>query len=269
MIPSFSTRIKRGIAFLIDWNLCLLPMILVMATMAFFLEKGVNIQVLAVLAIFAVGCVSIACIAVRDFIFGGVSIGKRIFGLTVVDSKTLGKTSVTQRLFRGIFFFIYHIDGIILLVSGKSVGDMAFNTLVLSKKELNALNEGLAYNTELKPQKNLSTAKILVSVFAVFLAFLLALIGVIFAMLESQKDSEEYKLAYDYVVNSETFSELGLDESKLWMNSYSRNTTFDFDDEKYVTTAEIGFKAKFRAFTVVCHCENDVWSVCDECTRFD
>ena len=267
MKPRLSTRIKRGIAFFIDWNLCLLPSLIVVLVLAHFLQNGADIGVIAGLIMLVLMLASMACIAVRDVIFGGTSIGKRIFGLVVVDEKTLKKASLTQSLFRGIFFFIYNIDGLILLVSGKSIGDMAFGTVVLSKKELDALNEGLAYNVELQPKKT-STAKIIVTVVAICLAFLLVLIGVIFAMLESRKDSEEYKLAYDYLVNSETFAELNLDESKIWMNSYSSHSTLAPDSESPMTTVEMGFVAKLRSFTVICHRENGVWSVCEDCTRF-
>ena len=51
----------------------------------------------------------------RDVIFKGRSIGKRIFGLYVLDKNTNEPASIKQRIIRNLFFFIYPVDGIILL----------------------------------------------------------------------------------------------------------------------------------------------------------
>ena len=69
----------------------------------------------------------------RDVIFKGRSIGKRIFGLYVLDKNTNESASIKQRIIRNLFFFIYPIDGIILLATKESIGDKAVNTIVVKR----------------------------------------------------------------------------------------------------------------------------------------
>ena len=69
----------------------------------------------------------------RDVIFKGRSIGKRIFGLYVLDKNTNEPASIKQRIIRNLFFFIYPIDGIILLATKESIGDKAVNTIVVKR----------------------------------------------------------------------------------------------------------------------------------------
>ena len=69
----------------------------------------------------------------RDVIFKGRSIGKRIFGLYVLDKNTNERAAIIQRIIRNLFFFIYPVDGIILIVTKESIGDKAVNTTVVKK----------------------------------------------------------------------------------------------------------------------------------------
>ena len=69
----------------------------------------------------------------RDVIFKGRSIGKHIFGLYVLDKNTNELASIKQRIIRNLFFFIYPVDGIILIASKESIGDKAVNTIVVKK----------------------------------------------------------------------------------------------------------------------------------------
>ena len=69
----------------------------------------------------------------RDVVFKGRSIGKRFFRLHVLDKNTNETASTKQRIIRNLFFFIYPVDGIILLVTKESIGDKAVNTIVVKK----------------------------------------------------------------------------------------------------------------------------------------
>ena len=72
----------------------------------------------------------------RDAI-GGRSIGKRIMGLTILDRKTAGKTSVKQRIMRNIFSVVLaQIDIVVLLIRGESIGDTLAHTAVVLKKDI-------------------------------------------------------------------------------------------------------------------------------------
>ena len=84
---------------------------------------------------------------------------------------------------------------------------------------------------------------------------------------DNQKDSEEYQMAYTYLVESERFSELGLSEEDVKLVSSSTFHTIKNGKEYHET--EFGFKVGFlRQFYVICHDEGDGWFVCTECTEF-
>lgn len=265
MTTSFSTRIKRVIAFIIDWNICLLPALAVAFALNRVMSHEEGQSIILILLFLLSMLLSLALIATRDFIFGGRSLGKRIVGLAVVDKNTLQNPSFVKLLFRGVFFFILQIDGIIMLVSGNSISDMAFGTYVVSKKEL-AVMKGEIPSEQIE-RKNLSPIKVIIIVAALFLVFVILLVGIIFASLNAKKGSEEYAVAYEYLVNSETFKASGADPQKLFMNSYSANTYYyNGVPEK---TVEFGFKnGIFNSYTVVCHYENGAWVVCEDCTNF-
>lgn len=205
---------------------------------------------------------SLALFVTKDFIMGGRSLGKRIFRLFVVDKKTLERPSLVKLFFRGVFFFAIQVDFLILLITGNAIADMVFGSMVLSKKEL-AIARGELPPEESKP---VSALKIVIFIVTVFLAFVIFLLGVIFATLDAKKDSAEYAVAYEYLVNSEDFKSLGADPEKLFMNSYSRNVYYY--DGVPETTVVMSFKSGFfNSFTVVCHLDgNGAWYVCDECT---
>ena len=60
-------------------------------------------------------------------------------------------------------------------------------------------------------------AIVLAAVVLLGFAFLLQTI------LNSRKDTPEYKAAYDYLVSSQSFKEMDVDESKIRLNQYSVN----------------------------------------------
>ena len=68
-----------------------------------------------------------------DAIFRGRSIGKRIFGLYILNKITNEPASIKQRIIRNLFFFIYPVDGIILMATKESIGDKVIKTVVIKK----------------------------------------------------------------------------------------------------------------------------------------
>ena len=116
-------------------------------------------------------------------------------------------------------------------------------------------------------QKDTKTLRIVILVIAIVLVLIVAFIGLIQVILNAQKDKEEYKLAYQYLVTSDAFAALGAEESDIRFNSYSANTSFSNGTKTKNVT--LGFTVNFRSFEVVCHQENGVWQVCEECTPFD
>ena len=72
-------------------------------------------------------------IVFRDLILRGRSIGKRIFGLYVLDKRTMEPASVGKRIVRNLFFFAYLVDFFILLITKESIGDKITRTVVVKK----------------------------------------------------------------------------------------------------------------------------------------
>ena len=87
--------------------------------------------------------------------------------------------------------------------------------------------------------------------------------------LNAAKSSEEYKLAYEYVVESQEFERLGSNEDRLKFLTYSKETVYGKDGE-YTSTVLIGFNyGPFKRFEVICHDDGDGWYVCTDCTEFN
>ena len=103
-----NVRIRRIIAWIIDWNLSGLPC-LIYTTIFMDVFKRPSIQSMGYILIFMILVFLYPVTFVfRDVIFKGRSIGKRIFGLYVLDKNTNESASVKQRIIRNLFFFIYY-----------------------------------------------------------------------------------------------------------------------------------------------------------------
>lgn len=128
-----NVRVRRIIAWIIDWNLSGLPCLLY-TTIFMEVFKRPSIQSIGYILIFMLLVLLYPITFVfRDVIFKGRSIGKRIFGLYVLDKNTKESASIKQRIIRNLFFFIYPVDGIILIVTKESIGDKVINTIVVKK----------------------------------------------------------------------------------------------------------------------------------------
>lgn len=126
-------RFRRIIAWIIDWNLSGLPCLLY-TTIFMDVFKQPSIQNIGYILIFMLLVFLYPITFVfRDVIFQGRSVGKRIFGLYVLDKNTNQTASVKQRIVRNLFFFICPVDGIILIATKESLGDKIVNTVVMKK----------------------------------------------------------------------------------------------------------------------------------------
>ena len=123
-------KLKRILAWIIDWNLCGVPALLY-ATLYMYVIGETSVVGTLVFVLFVLSYPAI--FALRDVILGGRSIAKRIFGLHVVDVATGEAPARVKLAVRNLFFMLYPIDDVILIASGKSIGDMVTNTTVIKK----------------------------------------------------------------------------------------------------------------------------------------
>ena len=261
-----SVKFKRLLAFVIDWNITLFPFVVTFSFLTTFLRKESAVNPLVLLLCFFAIILAFVAFVLRDVIFKGRSLGKRIFGLYVYDKNSLGQASAKQRFLRNVFFFLYFIDGILLLVTGQTIGDRVAGTLVTSKQGFETYTNAIQDSAPAAKQKKV---KKVVLVIATIIACLAIFVGLIQIVLNAQKDTEEYKVAYSYFVESQAFKKLNVDESKIRFNQYSSQTYTSNDNNSVSQTVKIGFIVNFKSFEVVCHKENDMWQVCNECTLFD
>ena len=123
-------KLKRIFAWIIDWNLCGIPA-LVYAFIFGEITQAQGLKPLYAL-IFVLFVLSFPVIFVlRDVIFKGRSIAKRIFRICVIDNKTNVLPSKQKLIIRNLFFFIYPIEAIMLIATSKSIGDMVTNTTIV------------------------------------------------------------------------------------------------------------------------------------------
>ena len=107
MKQSLNLGIRRFFAFLIDWNLCGVPAILIsfLITDTDTLLRP-SVEKTGFILLFLVAFFSFPVLVLfRDAIFKGRSIGNRIFGLVIIDKKYLSKTSVGKTILRNLFSF--------------------------------------------------------------------------------------------------------------------------------------------------------------------
>lgn len=130
-------RLKRMVAFIIDWYISFLPgLILFMFSMNQGIENE-NVSPLIMIPCFIGIFGSFTLFVLRDYIFKGQSLGKKIFGLTILDKDTLSTPKNRQLILKNIFLFIYPIDGVILLATGESLGNRITDTVVVYKAQRN------------------------------------------------------------------------------------------------------------------------------------
>lgn len=139
-----SVKLKRLIASFIDLLAAVALMWLIASSVYRVLifnnvDRG-NMEVVCFLSLI---CSFLLFFGFRDFVFFGRSLGKRIFGMVVLDKKTGNEARIKKRLLRNIITFVFMsysvpficVDAIIMLVRGQSVGDSVAGTVVVEKED--------------------------------------------------------------------------------------------------------------------------------------
>ena len=273
---NLGVKFRRVGAAIFDWVLSGAVLMLAMSVIAAFTSSLVIEEVPYVLMIIIILSFP-ALFILRDVMWRGRSVGKRVFGLTVIDNKSGEIAKTSQRFVRNLFMFILHIDVLVMLITGRSIGDRVANTAVVSKKnydkaclinpdEINAEDVN-QYGMKLSANKKGKAKSVLLVILIIFL-FFMAFYGLIRIVLETAKDSDEYKLAYAYLIESEVFAEAGISEDRIDFRQYNSSTYTDENGLEHCD-AELGFKIKGKMYYVICHRVNGEWSICEECTNFE
>ena len=262
-------RLKRMVAFWLDWlvigfvGILAIFLLLLAAYLLGASEPLIfaSIMMLAVLGVFAV-------FILRDILFRGRSLGKRLFDLRIFDKQTLLEASASQRGVRNLFsFFLYPLDGIVLLVTGETIGDRVAGTIVCSRESYQAYYAQRSLGQE--PTQARKNGRSPIAVIAIVIACFVAFFGLMQILLSAQKDTEEYYLAYNYLISSEAYAELDAREADVRLLSYSFQQVGNTGGAGASETLQYGFFVKGKSLVVVCHREQGGWQVCPECTPFD
>ena len=126
-----NVRTRRIFAWILDWNLSgLIP--LIFSKVFFGPNPSIENPILVLIFLLLILLFPTSFV-LRDVIFCGRSIGRRIFGLYIIDKKTDAPATVKQRIARNLFFFIYPFDGLLLLLTKETIGDRVADTFVVKK----------------------------------------------------------------------------------------------------------------------------------------
>ena len=124
-------KLKRILAWIIDWNLCGVPA-LICALIFRAIIKSQGLNPLYILIFFLIVLSFPTLFVVRDALFNGRSIAKRIFKLRVIDNETNELPSKQKLVIRNLFFFFYPVNAILLIATNNTIGDMVTNTTVIN-----------------------------------------------------------------------------------------------------------------------------------------
>lgn len=125
-------KIKRILAWIIDWNLCGLPaLIYALIFSEIARTQGTNIGGLLLFVLLVLLFPTI--FVFRDVLFNGRSIAKRLFRLRVIDDVTAEKPSNKKLVLRNLFFVAYPVELVFLIATGRSLGDIVTKTSVVKK----------------------------------------------------------------------------------------------------------------------------------------
>ena len=135
---NFKMIIRRGIAFVIDWNIMFGGCMVLMAygpgaNPDYFIHPTIRMLLTAG---FWLGLAWIVFYGLfKDCLFGRRSLGKLITGLKIVRADTQEKVSFGRLLLRNIPYFIVQVELVMVLANkGRRLGDLLAGTKVTTNK---------------------------------------------------------------------------------------------------------------------------------------
>ena len=234
-------RFRRLIAFLIDFHATIFLGFFVVFAGMLLLPFGM-IYFAMVCCVFFAGS-----LYVRDWLLGGRSMGKRACGLSVVDRGTGRPATGKQLLVKDLCYMALPFDGLVLLLTGRSIGERISCTAVVPEK----------LPAPLVKKRFVKFAAVTV-VLGLLMGFT-ASYGV-----DQSKKNESYAPAYAYLIESETFTAREKEGTRPTLTGFSSKTVNGEQTHQYT------FEIHMSYYVVTCHLlEDGTWAVCDECTDFD
>ena len=234
-------RLRRMAAFLVDFYGSV-TLAFIVAFLGVLLLPALEIYIAMFCVIFAIGY--LFC---RDWLLSGRSIGKRLCGLSVVDRDTHGPATGRQLLLKNLCYYIFPFDALVLVLTGRSIGERISKTTVIVEKIPAPIEK-----------KRLVRLAAVAAVLGLVFGFV-ATIGVYQA-----RKNESYALAHDYLTQSETFASQERENARITLTGFSSTKSGTEHTHKYT------FDIRFHSYVVTCHLQEDgTWAVCRECTDFD
>ena len=234
-------RLRRMAAFLVDFYGSV-ALAFIVAFLGVLLLPVLEIYIAMFCVIFAIGY--LFC---RDWLLSGRSIGKRLCGLSVVDRDTHCPATIRQLLLKNLCYYIFPFDALVLILTGRSIGERISKTAVIVEK-IPAPIEKMRL---------------------VRLAAVAAVLGMVFGFVASigmnqAKKNESYALAHDYLTQSETFASQERENVRISLTGFSSTKNNSGQTHEYT------FDTRIHYYVVTCHLQEDgTWAVCTECTDFD
>ena len=258
--PFNSTKVKfkRLLAWVIDWYTIIGSGILLTS-----IATAANAYTLSFFLIPA----TLIVLSLKDFVFGGRSLGKRITKLAILDTQTGEHPRKRQLCIRNLFAMLVSIDGIIVLASGRSLGDRLAHTVIVPQSAIESAKSNTPQTFHLPPTKHKTPKWLIALIIGGVALFIAASIASSFAALNMFKNTEQARLAHAYLVESEAFQSLKATVEDIQMTGFETVTKRAPDGSSSIV-AEVVFSVKGRKFIVICHCEDGKWYVCSSCTAF-
>ncbi|MBQ3265712.1 MAG: helix-turn-helix domain-containing protein [Ruminococcus sp.] len=221
-LPQNDTRFRRIGAFFLDVLFCEMAGIMTvpfafLLFRSYFMHSG-RLTVL-------ISIIALTLILLRDFIFNGRSLGKRITRMTVANAADGSRPKWYKLILRNLPYFIYFIDFFVLIINGRSLGDMLTDTFTppyMKRKTVNgqtiAPQPALAQSFTTPPRKK---RKIFIIVACVVLGVAMLFTVIFSVAFHFAKQSPAYPLAIEYLSESDSLTPYDLQESDFVLHSYS------------------------------------------------
>ncbi len=211
-----------------------------------------------------------------DYFWMGRSLGKRITGLIIIDKKTAAKAGKLQTVIHNMFAPLQVLDLIVLLFSGRTVGDYVAHTLVLRKKDLDKIPMDSDEKEIVNQMENYvkdEYKRVFRDILFVIISCLIIVILVVLQYYSSDTfceilgETKQGKTAYEYLINSEDFKASSCSEDEIILVDYMYSTLYE--NGKFVDYVIITYQIRWWEMDVVCHENDDGWYVCPNCTDFE